>query len=135
MTPAPLGYKEYGVKRILPLLLLTLAALVVLVGVGAGSTGSRSGLRGTVLLEPGSPTCKPGTSCGRPAAHALLRFWRNGQLVAQTRTDSQGRFRIALRPRTYRVTSMKGATLNPTRVTVATNGFRRVTIRIDTGIR
>lgn len=108
-------------------------ALVFLLG--AGSSGGSSGLRGTVLISPGSPTCKPGTSCSRPAAHTVLRFWRGGELVAHVRTDSRGRFRIALRARTYRVTSMKGATLKPSRVMVATNRYRRVTFRIDTGIR
>lgn len=111
-------------------------ALVLLVLVAAGSGGSASGLRGTVLIYPASPTCQPGTSCTRPAAHALLRFSRGGQVVARVRTDGRGRFRIALRPRIYRVTSAaKGATLKPSRVTVATGRFRHVTFTIDTGIR
>ena len=108
-------------------------ALLLLAGSASGSSGS--GLRGTALISPSSPVCQPGSSCTRPAAHAPLRFWRNGQVVAQTRTDAKGRFRIALRPMTYRVTSMKGSVLKPTRVTVSTNGYRSVTIKIDTGIR
>jgi hypothetical protein len=112
---------------------VSLLAFVLLLG--AGSTASGSGLRGTVLLYPGYPTCIAGTSCTRPAPHALLRFWRHGQVVAHQRTDRAGRYRIALRPGTYRVTSATGAMLTPVRVTVATDRFRRVTFRLDTGIR
>jgi hypothetical protein len=130
LGPALLGYKEDGVKSIGAVALLALLFLL-----GAGSSGSGTGLRGTVLLDPGYPTCKTGTPCTRPAGHALLRFWRNGGVVAHTRTDSRGRFRIALRPRTYRVTSVAGAVLKPARVTVATAGYRRVTFKLDTGIR
>lgn len=108
-------------------------ALVFLLGAGNG--GSSSGLRGTVLLDPGTPVCQIGTTCTRPAAHVLLRFWRNGRLVAHTRTDGKGQFRIALGPRRYRVTSTSGAVLTPPRVTVATGTYRRVLFRLDTGIR
>lgn len=87
------------------------------------------------LLDPASPLCKPGTPCTRPDAHALLRFWHNGRLVAHTRTDAKGRYRIALRPRTYTVTSTGTAALTPARVTVVTDRYRRVMFRIDTGIR
>lgn len=109
--------------------------LALLALVAAGSGGSASGLQGTVLVYPASPTCQPGTPCTRPAAHALLRFSRDGKVIARVRTDGKGRFRIALRPRTYRVSSTKGTTLKPARVLVATGRFRRVTFRLDTGIR
>jgi hypothetical protein len=113
---------------------VALFALLALVGAGNGSR-SGSGLRGTVVIYPASPTCQPGTPCTRPAAHTLLRFSHGGNVVARVRTDARGRFRIALRPRTYRVTSIKGATLKPSRVTVATGSYRRVTFTLDTGIR
>jgi hypothetical protein len=88
-----------------------------------------------VLVDPASPLCKPGTPCTRPAAHVLLRFSRKGRLVAHTRTDARGRFRIALRARTYTVSSVGTALLEPARVTVAADRYRRVTFRMDTGIR
>jgi hypothetical protein len=74
-------------------------------------------------------------SCARPAAHVLLKFWAKGQVMAHARTDSKGRFRIALRSRTYTVTAGLGAVLTPARITVATHGFRRVTFRLDSGVR
>lgn len=117
-------------KSVLAVLLL---ALLFLLGAGSGRSGS--GLRGKVVLYPASPVCKTGTSCTRPAAHVLLRFWRNGRVVAHTRTDSKGRFRVALRPRTYRVTAPRGARIKPRRVSVTTGRYRRVTFRLDSGIR
>lgn len=116
------------------LLALSLVAVLVVAG-SAGAATSRSGLRGTVLVYPSSPLCKPGTPCTRPAAHLLVRFSRQGRVVAHTRTDARGRFRIALRPRTYTVTSVGTALLRPARVTVVTDRYRRVTFRMDTGIR
>lgn len=110
-------------------------ALALFFLLGAGGTATRSGLRGTVLVEPASPVCKPTPPCTRPAAHALLRFWHDGRLVAHTRSNAKGRFRIGLQPRTYTVSSTIGAVLVPRRVTVATARYRRVTFRIDTGIR
>ncbi len=119
-------------KRLAALLALALALFLLL---GAGSSGTRTGLRGTVLLDPGYPTCQPGTPCTRPAANVPLRFWRHGRVVAHTRTDGSGRYRIALQPRTYRVSSTSGAVLEPTRITVPTDRYRQVTFRLDTGIR
>jgi len=117
-------------KRTVALLVFALAFLL-----GVGGSGSGSGLRGTVLISPGSPTCKAGTACTRPAPNTPLRFWRNGRLVAHTRTDGQGRFRIALRPRTYRVTSTPGAALKPSQVTVTRGAYRRMAFKLDIGIR
>lgn len=113
-------------------------ALFFLLGsflIGAGGGGSPSGLRGRVLIDPGYPVCKTGASCGRPAAHAVLTFWRHGHAVSHTRTDGKGRFRIGLRPRRYRVTSLRGPRIRPARVTVPTDRYRRVTFRVDIGIR
>jgi hypothetical protein len=56
-------------------------------------------------------------------------------LVAHVRTDNRGKFRMALDPRTYRVTAKMAGTLKPDHVTVDTGRYRRVTFRIDIGIR
>ena len=66
---------------------------------------------------------------------AMLAFWRNGREVAHTRTDSRGRYRLALPPQKYGVTSGDGAVVTPAQVTVAPGRYRRVTFRLDTGIR
>jgi hypothetical protein len=124
------------VKRIAAALVLVLIVVVALSLLGAGSSGSGSGLRGTVLISPSSPVCRGGSHCSRPAAHALLRFWRGAKVVAHTRTDAKGRFRLALRPHhSYTITSAPSGTLKPARVSVATGSYRRVTFRLDIGIR
>jgi hypothetical protein len=118
------------------ILLTTVVLGLVAASSAAGATHARSGLRGTALLSPGSTVCTVGTPCTRPAANTLLRFWRNGRIVAHTRTDSNGRYRLALRPRTYGVTAGDGSYLvTPEQVTVATGHFRRVTFKLDAGIR
>jgi hypothetical protein len=116
------------------LTIMVVALLGTAVG-SAGATTSRSGLRGAALLDPGYPVCKVGMPCTRPAAHALLRFWRNGRLVAHTRADVAGRYRIALPPRAYTVTSSSRTVVTPARIVVASDRYRRVTFRLDTGIR
>ena len=116
-------------------LLTTLVVVFLAAAAGAAAARSRSGLRGTVVFAPGYPVCKVGTPCTRPAAHVLLRFWRSGRVVARTRSDARGRYRIALRPRTYTVTSGTRGVLTPTRATVPTDTYRRVAFRIDVGIR
>ena len=115
-------------------LVLALALGFILLGVSS-STGGGSGLRGTVLLAPGVPVCHPGEPCTRPAAHVPLRFWRNGRVAGHTRTDGEGRFRIALAPRTYRVTSRSSTSLRPAHVTVPVGSYGRVTLKLDVGIR
>ena len=115
-------------------LLTTLVVVLLATAAGAAGATSRSGLRGSVMLSPASPVCKAGTPCTRPAAHALIKFWRKGRVVGQTRSDARGRYRIALRPRTYGVTSGEGR-IKPARVTVATDSYRRMTFTIDTGVR
>ena len=116
-------------------LLTTVVLLLLAASCAAGATTTTSGLRGTALLDPGYPVCKVGQPCTRPAAHTLLMFWRNGREVAHTHTDRQGRYRIALPPRAYTVTSTGHAVVTPAHVTVASHRYRRVTFKLDTGIR
>lgn len=118
------------------LLLTTLVSLLVVVSGAAGATTSRSGLRGVALIDPSKPVCTPGSPCSRPAPGAPLVFWRNGREVAHTRTDTKGRYRISLPARhTYTVTSSKGTVVTPAQVSVAVGRYRRVTFKLDTGIR
>ena len=117
------------------ILLTTVVFHVVAVSSASGATTSRSGLRGMALVDPSKPVCSPGTPCSRPAPNTLLAFWRNGREVAHTRTDSRGSYRLALPPQKYGVTSGDGAVVTPAQVTVAPGRYRRVTFKLDTGIR
>jgi len=106
----------------------------------AGTAGSaaRSGLRGSVVIDPAYPVCKVGTPCTRPAGHVWLLFSRRSRTVARTRTADDGTYRIRLAPGTYRVTSPNDAAgrgLDPSRVTVRRGRYRQVVFKLDVGIR
>jgi len=112
--------------------------LVPLGGAASAAATTVSGLRGVVLRGPLAPVCRLGESCEAPAAKVTLVFSRGGRVVARTRTDTEGRYRIALSSGRYAVrTSRTGfeRTVSPARVNVPTGRYARVTFRIDTGIR
>ena len=114
---------------------LTLAAIG---SAASAAATTASGLRGVVLRGPLAPVCRLGESCEAPAAKVTLVFLRGGGVVARTRTDSEGRYRIALSPGRYAVRTTRTGferTVSPARVTVPTGRYARVTFRIDTGIR
>ena len=118
----------------------TLAALVVAVAASsAGAATSSSGLRGLVTRGPITPVCVAGQPCSEPAKDVTLVFSRNGRVVRRTRTNDQGRYRVALAPGLYavRITprSSIGRGLEPVRARVMRARFRRLDFSIDTGIR
>jgi hypothetical protein len=105
----------------------------------AASTGGsdRAGLFGIVTVSPGTPTCKPGTSCGRPAAGVALSFIRGG-LTVRTRTDKHGRYRITLPPGNFDVMVLvgrKGTPLKPSSTTVPSGSYAKRNFTYDSGIR
>ena len=115
--------------------IFTAIALVAVLPVATGA--SRGGLHGVVLIDPAYPVCKVGVPCTRPAKNVWLVFLRHGH-TARTRTGDDGRYRIMLPAGTYTVTSanhLAGRGLTPGRVTVRTSVYRRVSFRLDVGIR
>ena len=104
---------------------------------GAAPASAATVVTGTVLLDPARPVCRVGRPCTRPLAHFKLVFWRHGKVVARAVTDSKGRYRIALPPAVYGVTtpSHPQSGLRPRRITVP--GLSHVTrnFRYDAGIR
>ena len=112
-------------------------AAVAFTGCAAAAT-SPSGLRGVVLRGPVQPVCRVGVPCDAPAAGYVLVFSRSGTVVARTRTGTDGRYTIALRPGRYAVRTNRTGferAVRPAAITVPTGRFARVTFRIDTGIR
>src|SRR5438105_14087386 len=82
--------------------LATFAALAAAVVVSsAGAATSSSGLRGLVMRGPIAPVCVAGQPCSEPAKNVTLVFSRNGQIVRRTKTNDQGRYRVALAPGLY----------------------------------
>jgi hypothetical protein len=97
----------------------------------------KSGLLGTVTVSPGTPTCKPGTSCGRLAAGVTLSFVHGG-LTVRARTDSHGRYRITLPAGRWDVmviAGRKGTPLKPSAATVPRGTYAKRNFTYDSGIR
>jgi hypothetical protein len=132
--------------------LLALGIVLAAVGCGgqttapAGSTApsstspsSSSGLFGKVTIAPGTPTCRAGTSCTRPAAGIVLVFSRYGKDVVSAKTDKAGHYRVALDPGRYGVSARGrragGQTLKPGSVAVRSGGMARLDLKYDVGIR
>ena len=102
----------------------------------AGST-PRSGLYGTVAVP--MPVCLQDQPCSKKGPGVRLRFWRAGRAVGSVVSGEGGRYRIALAPGMYTVSSPsamrpKGSVL-PSPVRVVAGRFRAVDFFVDTGIR
>lgn len=122
-----------GFVRIYALALLTLA-----LAIPAASATTASGLRGIVMRGPITPVCRVDVPCDEPAANVALVFSRAGRVVARTSTGKDGRYRIALRPGRYTVTTARrtiGAGLTPRNVLVPRGRIARVDFDLDTGLR
>ena len=116
-----------------------LALLMLLVVAPAGAATGR-GLYGSVTRGPTKPVCSNDSPCSEPAAHVKLRFLRGATLVATTRTDLSGRYRVRLPRGIYTVrvagapTGGLGGRIDPAVVRVRTV-WRHQNFDIDTGIR
>jgi hypothetical protein len=121
--------------------LAVLAAFVA--ASSAGAATSSTGLRGVVMRGPIAPVCAVEQPCDAPAKDVTLIFSRDGKVVRRTTTNDKGRYRVALAAGLYSVRLGKtqrqvqriGRGLQPTRVRVLANRFRRIDFSIDSGIR
>ena len=122
----------------------TIAALgvVIILGVALPAAAAetakrpRSGLFGHATKGPLTPVCRVGVPCYGPADNAKILFVRRGHIVAQTRTDSDGDYRIALRPGRYAIKSKIGfGVVKPTAADVRRGRYSRADLSLDTGIR
>ena len=116
-----------------------IAALVVMaLGATSAHAGAPSGLRGLVTRSPITPVCMEGVPCSAPATNTPLVFFRQGRSI-RTRTDSAGRYRVALAPGWWGVRTVTvpriGSGIEPPTVRVLAGRVRVVNFDIDTGIR
>ena len=97
-----------------------------------------SGLRGVATRSPITPVCIEGVPCSAPAKNTLLVF-SNRERSVRTRTNSVGRYRVALAPGWWSVRTATvpriGSGIEPHIVRVVAARFRVVNLDIDTGIR
>lgn len=118
------------------------ATVAIVAACGAQTSGGSpgSGLYGTVRVSPGTPTCRAGTACRRPARGVKLVFSASGKTVTAT-TDRDGRYRVRLDRGRYLVRTSGLASRSPKRglqprvVTVPRGRFAKRDFTYDTGIR
>jgi len=118
--------------------LLIAALALATLGATSADAVAPNGLRGVVTRSPIMPVCREGVPCSAPAKNTPLIFYRPGRRV-RTRTDSTGRYRVALAPGWWNVRTAGvlriGSGISPRRVRVFAGRFRVMNFDIDTGIR
>jgi hypothetical protein len=124
-------------------------ALGLLVSSSSGSTGSRSGLYGTVTKGPVRPVCRQGASCDAPVSVTLVfaRFTSSstahtaslGVEWSSVRPDRQGHYRVALGPGIWTVKAKVKVGMSrlpkPHDIHVRAGHWDRIDLFFDTGIR
>jgi hypothetical protein len=97
-----------------------------------------SGIAGEVILRPVSPVERPGMINQRPYEAVIGVKNGAGRIIAEVRSDPDGRFRIVLEPGTY-VLQPESPAIYPhapaQTVTVTRDHFTPVHIVYDSGIR
>lgn len=114
-------------------------------GVGEARSTARPTVRatavtGSLVLSPAKPVCRVGEPCTRPLAGYELVFSRRKTPVARVRTDREGRYRTALPPGAYTVTTPAhrpglGRGLVPDRIQVPVARRATRNFTFDAGIR
>ena len=125
-----------------------LTALVMAPFTGCADQGQAthvtSGVTGQVLLGPRCPVEMAGDPCpDQPAAGARVTVTvqlagelnPDGEVVARTTTDAEGRYRVAVPPGRYVVTADAGMSCELVATPVAASSYAKADIPCDTGIR
>ena len=102
-------------------------------------TGSdRVALTGTVVAEPGCPgPQRAGVKCpARPVGGAPVTLTTSsGATVAQTKTDSSGKFRLMISLGSYVITARNVGYRSAARRPIAIRGPMEITLVVDSGLR
>jgi hypothetical protein len=128
--------------RRLPLVvLLVLLLLTACASDGGDEAASSSGVRGQVLLGPTCPVVQEGSPCpNEPVGGVEVRALTDGEAIAQTTSDENGRFELELPPGRYTLEAVVGPDgpgmfSKPVAVTVTAGVFVEVAVPVDSGIR
>ena len=115
---------------------LALAACGTSTMASASSTGT---LTGRVTAGPTCPVERIGHPCPPESVSATVQAQTShGHVVASTHTDTDGRYRLQLRPGTYTLVAVTPKPLprcTPAKVTVIAAHTTTAAISCDTGIR
>jgi hypothetical protein len=117
------------------------ALIVAMSALSCGPTAPSptTGLTGTVERGPITPVCFLDRPCNAPFS-AGFTVQRNGERVAQFRSDEAGQFTVMLEPGMYRIVPNADAPMiapmsQVKQVTVGDTGLTTVHLMFDTGIR
>jgi hypothetical protein len=116
-------------------------ALAAACAEGAGPGAPSSGIAGRVVLFPTCPVEMEGAPCPRKGVRTtVVAEAADGERVVHVTTESDGSFRMDLRPGDYLVTARAPATdphlvPRPTAATVEPGTYSRVTVVLDTRLR
>jgi hypothetical protein len=127
-------------RSLLVHLFAVLGVVSVLLAAGCGAkTPTDSGVQGQVRIGPVAPVEQPGVTNDKPYAASLqIARASDGKVVAETKSDANGSFRLALAPGRYVLQPVSGAPL-PTapaqEFTVSAGQFTTVRVDYDSGIR
>jgi hypothetical protein len=111
------------------------------VALAGKNSQSANGITGQILLGPTCPVARPGDAkCkDQPYETTMIIKTADGKRVTELRSDSNGDFRVPLRPGSYRLEVPEGGPryprTSPQQITVKRGQYTRVTIRFDTGMR
>jgi hypothetical protein len=97
-----------------------------------------SGIEGMATIGPTCPVERADSPCPDRPYEARITFWRGGTLVAEARSGTDGRFRVALLPGTYLVVGESEGTMPHAveqTVDVHEGLWTDLAIRYDSGIR
>jgi hypothetical protein len=130
---------------LLPIIIVAsvlVASIVVLVNRSSlPTTSSRSGIKGTTIVDGGCPLMRDDSPCpNKPLVANITATDRNGKVAATTKSDAAGHFQLFLSPGAYTVSAanITGAllpTAQPAQVQVTPGTFADTTIQFDSGIR
>lgn len=125
-------------RRILLPLVIAVLALAACDGGGPEDLPSPadSGIRGTITAGPQCPVIQAGSPCPDAPWEGRVRI-TGDDVDIEVATFAPGRFRVALEPGTYRVQPEVAGpgTAAPATVEVPGQGYARIALTVDTGIR
>ena len=91
-------------------------------------------VKGVVRRGPIRNICIVGVPCNAPAAGVTVQALESGRLVAETKTDDNGRFSFSLADGAYTIQAL-GRGTEPKTVDVKTSNPVHLAFLVDTGIR
>lgn len=119
--------------------MLLLASCAAAHDTGGDSARAPASVTGSVRAGPTCPVVLAGEPCRpAPVEQALVELVDAGSVVASTRTDATGSFRLPAEPGTFRIraTATDGLPSTTARAVTVTGGpDRPIKLLLDTGIR